>query len=383
MLRRIVHLLFIPLNLAAILLMVGAAYSDHISPHQNGLAPYLGLLFPFIVVLNIIILFYRLLTFRPIWALVGVVALVVCIGPIQRYIPFRLSDEATAAEATAQTDTETIKVLSYNVMNFAWQPHTERKPNLILQHIIESDADIVCLQEYQVQRSDTRLLTESSIRRALRMYPYRAVIPLSGPATAVTGLAVYSKYPILESRPIPYPSAHNGSAYHRLNINGRTLHLINNHLESFKLTTKDRTVYSDLVSTLDTDGLDEIRTTIRHKLGTAYRIRSRQAETIAAVVADIRKEAQQKGEEPLILLCGDFNDTPISYTLRTIGHGLEDAFVGAGRGVGITYHANFFRFRIDYVLHSAGFRPLSCNVVSVNYSDHYPLHATLQLADRK
>lgn len=81
------------------------------------------------------------------------------------------------------------------------------------------------------------------------------------------------------------------------------------------------------------------------------------------------------------MVCGDFNDTPISYAHRTIQGPLKDAYAASGRGVGVTYNENFFWFRIDNILHSANMKPINCTVDKVRYSDHYPLWCYLQLKE--
>ena len=121
-------------------------------------------------------------------------------------------------------------------MGFAYLDHTKEHPNPILDYIAHSDADIVCLQEYMAAKSGKRL-TESKVFSALKMYPYHAVIRLSEAKHPRNGIAVFSKYPIVKSQQIDYTSDANGSAIHTIKINGKKLTLINNHLESFKLTS--------------------------------------------------------------------------------------------------------------------------------------------------
>ena len=50
-----------------------------------------------------------------------------------------------------------------------------------------------------------------------------------------------------------------------------------------------------------------------------------------------------------VILCGDFNDTPLSYTYRQLSRKLTDSFIEKGRGIGNTYIGGFPSFRIDYV----------------------------------
>ena len=61
-----------------------------------------------------------------------------------------------------------------------------------------------------------------------------------------------------------------------------------------------------------------------------------------------------------LLVCGDFNDSPISYAHHTIGKGLTDAYREAGWGPGFSYNRNFLYFRIDHLFVNKGFKVLKC-----------------------
>ena len=141
--------------------------------------------------------------------------------------------------------------------------------------------------------------------------------------------------------------------------------------ESFKLTMEDRTRYSSLIKSFSSDGLDDLKGAFEQKLGPAFRIRAKQAEAVSEEIKNA------KGD--YVLVCGDFNDTPISYAHRTIQGDLTDAFAESGRGMGITYNQNFFWFRIDNILHSPNMTSMNCSVDKVAYSDHYPLWCYLKL----
>jgi len=80
-----------------------------------------------------------------------------------------------------------------------------------------------------------------------------------------------------------------------------------------------------------------------------------------------------------MLVCGDFNDSPLSYAHRVIGEGLCDVFVEAGAGPGFTYNQNHFYFRIDHIFATPAFRVLECKVDrSIRASDHYPVWCILE-----
>lgn len=102
------------------------------------------------------------------------------------------------------------------------------------------------------------------------------------------------------------------------------------------------------------------------KLAEASAIRAPQADSIAKAIA--------RSKHPYIIVCGDFNDTPISYAHRVISQDMDDAFTQSGCGLGISYNQNKFYFRIDNILVSPNLQSFNCTVDrSIKESDHYPI----------
>ena len=359
------HSFFASLNIILVLLIIASAFSDYISPEKQILFAYLGLAFPLLLFANICFLAYWLLTKKWILVFILIATLIICWKPLSVFCPLHLKQ--------IQPQEDIIKVLSYNVMSFAYIEHTEKSPNKIIRYIAESDADIVCLQEYMVS-SRNNLMSSADIAEALPMYPYIAEIIFSSQENNryKYGLAVLSKFPIMNSRRIAFTSVYNGSSIHEINIRGKKVVVVNNHLESFKLTAEDRSKYSDIITHANLESFDDLRGSIQQKLGQAFRTRAKQAEIIAGEI--------QKANGYYTIVCGDFNDTPISYAHRTIQGPLEDAYAESGFGMGISYNQNFFLFRIDHILHSSSMDAYNCHVdTRVKLSDHYPIYCYLKL----
>lgn len=358
--RNIIQYTFAIANTIAAILLIVAAYSDRIPPDKSLFFSYLGLIFPFICLINIFFVVYWLILREWKFLLIGLLTFIVCWGSIRKYFPVHFKKEVVKTE-------DIIKILTYNVMGFAYKDHTAESPNKILEYIANSDADIVCMQEFFIRKSG-KGLTRGVINQALSMYPYRSIIELKN---SEWGLAVYSKFPISNSRRIKYDSKHNGSSIHEIDINGKTMTLINNHLESFKLTMEDKSRYSDFIKGLGPETFDGLKGTIQQKLGPAYLIRAKQARVVAEEIKAVASD--------YILVCGDFNDTPISYAHHTIQGSLSDAFAESGRGLGITYNQNYFWFHIDNIFHSSNIQAVNCTVDKLKYSDHYPVWCYLKL----
>ena len=75
-----------------------------------------------------------------------------------------------------------------------------------------------------------------------------------------------------------------------------------------------------------------------------------------------------------VIVCGDFNDTPISYAHKVFADALTDCYVSSGFGPGFSYHENRMFVRIDHMFCSDEWEPFGAKVDSkVKTSDHYPL----------
>ncbi|MCD8043048.1 MAG: endonuclease/exonuclease/phosphatase family protein [Tannerellaceae bacterium] len=361
--RLIFKSIFVTANILAAVLLLMAAYSDRVAPETSLTFSYLGLAFPVFCFANLCFILYWLFLRKWKLTFISLVTFLLCWGPVKNYYPLHPRTQQVPPE-------NVLKILSYNVMSFAFKDHSPEHPNDIVNYIAASDADIVCLQEYADYTSE-KFITDAKLKKAFSMYPYRSIIDLNKNKNHRAGLAVYSKYPIQNSRKIDYDSDYNGSSIHEILIEGKKLTLINNHLESFKLTMEDKNRYSEFLKNAGSESFDGIKGTFQQKLGPAYIKRAEQARIVAGEIDKI--------ESDYIVVCGDFNDTPISYAHRIVQGPLLDAFSKAGKGFGITFNENFFWFRIDHILYSPNMRAINCTVDKVKYSDHYPIWCYLEM----
>jgi endonuclease/exonuclease/phosphatase family metal-dependent hydrolase len=341
--------------LAGMILLLVSAYSDHFSPLNRPYMAYLGLFFPFILVFNLAFLLFWILARKLTQICLTVIVLLLCYGSIHAYFPWNKKEQVIPENC--------IKVLTYNVKSFGWiTKHTQENPHPILKYVQEQNPDIVCFQEFTLWDG----LTEPVIRKAFKSMPYFEQMSFD--------LAIFSKYPILSIKKVPIDSPYNGAFIAELDIHGKKVTLINNHLESTKLTIGDKEEYYQITQDPDAAKLETFAYTMWHRLTPAYKLRAMQADTIAKII--------RENTNPYIIVCGDFNDTPISYSRHTIKGDLIDSFVESGRGMGISYHENRFFFRIDYILHSKNIKSYGCRVDnSIVTSDHYPVWTYLQLND--
>lgn len=349
-LGRVAAVVVLLVNLLFTGLLLLSAYSPWVQPVRHPLFSCMGLAFPLFLLLDVAFLVFWVLVRRYRHSMLSLGGLLLCLPQVLLYAPVNFSSSKVPCGA--------IKLLSYNIMGFNGVK-APRKHNPILDYLKESHADIICLQEYAAGR-----VSQKNIDRALKDYPYhRSDYIGQGRGNRV---ACYSKFPILSARRLPCESQYNGSMVYEIALKTDTLTLICNHLESNKLTQADKAVYEDMLRDPGQDNMKSGARLLLGKLAEASAIRAPQADSVAAVIDRIAPRST--------VVCGDFNDTPISYAHHTIGRRLDDAFAQSGHGLGISYNRNKFYFRIDHILVSPNLKTYCCTVDrSIDASDHYPI----------
>lgn len=341
-------------NIATIAVMLLVGNVDKLNPIDHPLLASIGLAFPLPLVINIgFLIFFAL--FKRRYTLVPLIGFVLCYPAVRRYSPINIKHD---------TPEGAIKILTYNVFSFNPGDAPDNEPNPILQYIIDSDADIVCLQE---ARLDAEKL--SAIKHTYKYIDTVCNEPYGD------CIALLSKHPITGKERIKYPSRANLSAAFKVVIDKDTLTVINNHFETSGLSQADRAGFKEMIK--GKTAQDSMRAESKRllvKLGESARLRAPQAEAVAAY---IRKT---KGD---IILCGDFNDNPISYTHHVLEKELTDCYIETANGPGTTYHHNAIYVRIDNIMCSSGLTPYNCKVdKNIAVSDHYPVFCWLKKHDR-
>ena len=356
-------------RIARILLLVGTllvsgayllgAYSGYIPPVRWIIPAFLGLFFPALLVAQIGVTIFWLLAWDKRRLLLVAAVWLISLPQLLVYFPI------SRAEKSLGTEEESLRILSYNVCAFGFKPHTKTSPNATLQYIKSSGADIVCIQEAMLNQNPWAGVVSKTLRSYLdEDYPYINVIRVNRGGST---LALLSKYPIKEAKEIPLPSWVNGAVAYKVDIRGKETLVINVHLESFRLHRVDGEDYLRLAKEGDAIRLKDA---LRAKLSPTFRSHNIQANIIHDLI--------QHYGSGRVIVCGDFNDTPLSYARYKIGEGLEDAFVSKGNGLGISFHTRPFFVRIDHILFGPAFRALRCEVdKTASESDHYPLEAVL------
>ena len=353
----LLHSVSVIINLGITSCYLLAALSPFISPATITISAFFGLAFPFFLAAQVGMVIYWVLRGKIVWFIGNALLLLFTWGTIDTYIPLHRKIKESSIPQSR------IKVMTYNVKGFDFRAHNSENPNPILKYIKGSGADIVCLQEAVLSRkSNSRYVGLRTFKKYLPEYRYMELSHAREDRKG-SGLMLLSKYPILDVHRIPYESAFNGSTAYTVDIQGRKVLVVNNHLESFRLTMADGTEYLKMVREGEAAALSRMMTV---KMGPAYALRAVQADSVSHYI--------RCSESEHVIVCGDFNDTPISYARHKIASGLKDAYSDTGRGPGFTFNQGAFKVRIDHILYSSGFLAYNCTVdKSVHASDHFPV----------
>lgn len=354
------------LNIVVVLALIVIKISTYISPNRVMLLAYPSLvLFP-VVLLNILFLCYWI--FKRKWRFIlSLGVLIFCFDVVQTVYSIPLFQKEPSLSEGKYTK---LTLLSYNMMNvLSEQKYTSQQTNPVMDYLSTADADIVCLQEFGYD-SREKFFGITDIKQFFSHYPYQHLSLRKKKWGIKLGIATFSKYPIITMQQVDYPVEVNQSIYSDIVVGKDTIRVVNNHLESNKITQKNIDETYQLKKDPDSEKIGTLTKILTQKLKVAYQVRAQQADAVAKVIA----ESPYK-----IIACGDFNDVPSSYTYTKIRGKMKDAFVQKGKGRGITFAKSLYRFRIDYILYDPAIQTNNFKVGTLEASDHFPIQATLYL----
>ena len=337
--------------------MVLTYFVPYVDPGSVWFFPVLGLAAPAVYVASVVLTLYWIIRWR--WVCAGAMLVVVVAGLFKVSLFWRPEIRRSYATETA-FDRAAVKVMSYNVRSFYGEDGRSSVDD-ILRLIEEQAPDLICLQEFNAR------LAEQSEEFSLLGEKYEiAHFGRTQAPDSVYGstLTILSKYRILRSDTVLTPSS---SVWADVIVGEDTVRVFNNHLRSTAINASDNQFITSHQFLSDTARETKIRSIVT-RLRENSVLRAAQVDSIAQVVGATRTRR---------IVCGDFNDTPMSYVYRTMARGLRDAFRECGSGYSHTFRGFYNTLRIDYVL-SGGFEPLSYEVLPVDYSDHHPVVVRLR-----
>lgn len=328
-----------------------------VHPARVWFFPVLGLAAPAVYVASVVLTLYWIIRWRILRA--SSMLLLVIAGLFEVSLFWR--PEVRRNYGESGYDRGTFKLMTYNVRSFYGEDGNSSVCD-VLRLIHDEDPDIVCLQEFNARLADGceqfGLLDETY--ESARFGRTQAPDSLLG-----APMVILSKYRILRSGVVLTPST---SVWADVAMGEDTVRIFNNHLRSTAINASDNDYITNRRFLSDTAREVKIRSIVD---------RYRENSVLRAAQVDSIAQAATASQGRRIV-CGDFNDTPMSYVYRTMARGMNDAFSECGSGYSHTYRGFFNTLRIDYVLSSDGFETLSYAVLPVDYSDHHPVVVRLK-----
>ena len=342
--------------MALFLLTLAAAWGGHVNPQIWATPSILTLILPYLGIATAAVTIGWAISRKIIMTALGVLTLVGSMGSLSEAIP--LGNEKS------QEGTQTFSLLTYNIMHGIDEENPESDSGATMQYILNSNADIAVLQEInQLEPYDLYTTPLHLIDSLKAQYPYR----LSDP---VNSLSILSKFPVSYSRDAGPKTAYD--CIYTVNIHGRKVSIVNTHLASYKFSDNERDVVSDISSVGSAkSSLKRFKGSILSKMKQSFRYRAEESEKLRAQLDSLSGS---------VIICGDFNDVPASWSYRKIkGDDFRDAFRETNIGHRATYNAHRMFFHIDQIFYRGDLRPLRVSRVREGASDHWPLLAEFEL----
>jgi len=358
--RRLVFIL----NIVAALTLVCSYAASYISPQKVWWLALFGLGYGITLSINLFfVFFWLLLRDRRFW-----VSFILILLGISKVLNIFELDLFSSAQEKKSKDTQfPVKIMSFNVRLFDlynWTHNHETRAE-IFNFLSKESPAIVCMQEYySCDSSDQDFKNNDTLKKVIPS-PYSHIeYSLTLRGTDHWGIATFSKYPIIHKQAVHFQQkGGNIFIFSDVVIGQDTVRVFNTHLESIRFGIKDYKFIENLGNNDEADEVDRSVSIIR-RLKRAFIKRAKQVEVLHQYIV--------QSPHPVIV-CGDFNDTPSSYTYSILSGGLKDAFRESGSGFGKTYAGAFPSFRIDYILHDKIFNSSGYQTVKENLSDHYPI----------
>ena len=349
------------LNLGAILALLLSYAAAHFSPTTMGYLVLFGLAYPFVLLLNVAFIIYWLFK-RPRFGIFSGLFILLGIGHLTDFfqISFSKSADKTASH---------LKVLTYNVHVFDVFDKKEgpQTRDAFFDLLNREQADVLCFQEFFHSEKKKFFPTKDTILKFLPNVHFHERYTHALGGQQYFGVALFSKYPIVRKGYVPFSSdANNFCIYADLVVDGDTVRVYNGHLQSIRLKPED---YDLANGKTEQSEIDDASKRIARRLKSAFVKRQEQVDRITTSI---------KASPYPVILCGDFNDPPVSYTYETLTDILSDSFVECGNGIGNTYIGAFPSFRIDYILHSESLKAIDYRTLEEELSDHHAITATLE-----
>lgn len=348
--KGLLHVCLIVVTFILAAITIVAAFSGNVAPKDSIIMPLLGLAVPILLICNLVAAICWGLA-RQRWAFVPLIAILCNWGYLTAVIQFHTTKKKSPTG-------KYLKIATYNVHNFG-NEITGYSCKEFAKYMQQENVDMLCFQEF----GDNQYFPVDSIRKAFSHWQY-SLIPREDSIRGVLPIAVFSRYPLIHERFITYPQSANCSMVCDVVMGKDTVRVINNHLQTTSVSQKRRK-WAREMATDNTRREVQVAKDAAETLHENFVKRAEQTEIIGEMA---------KASPYPIVVCGDFNSIPSSYTYHYLTEFLKDGFRTAGNGYMYTYRYGKKLLRIDYIFHSDNLKGISYYSPTQEFcSDHNPV----------
>lgn len=340
-----------------LLLLLLVYISPHVSSEGGGIMSVIALGAPVIFFVSFVATVFWIIYWDRV-AIACVIMLLFGIGYISRLV------QVPVIKKHNQTG-KLLKIMTFNTHFFTTIDHVNVLDKS-LDCIDTLGLGIICFQEFSTSAQNNI----EKINDRLSSFPYR-YMHYTKDSTSDTKYysAIYSKYKIVNKGYIDFDRIICNSIYADVLFRNDTVRILNNHLQSNNVSRSDIDFISGKVESPSSESSIFRMFTIGKKISVNSGLRESQADSINNLI---------KRTPYSIVVCGDHNVIPISYTYNRVRGDLQDAFMNCGSWYGYTYKAFSNLLRIDYVFHSDKFETISYSSPNILWSDHKPVIVELK-----
>ncbi len=352
------------INLVIAFALLASYLSAYVNPETTTFFAFLGLTYPFLLGFNLLFILWWLIRGRR-KLLLSLIIILIGYNPLINHVQIMPGREAPDGP-------EVLKILSYNAQNMSHSNIGRGDVgirNQIYGFLASQSADIACIQEFSAKGNKIDLVFDEL--KSLTQYSECFYANYNPNKThRIDDILILSKIPYHNSGIISLPGEdHNFGIYIDIVQGEDTIRVYNLHLKSIHLQHEDYQFVEDVSKGQTEKGtFSDGSKSILLKLHNAYKLRAQQTMMVMESLNNCTYDR---------IICGDFNDTPLSYAYHKISSGLEDAFVNAGYGLGNTFAGKLPPIRIDFILYSGNFKSYDFEVHKTQLSDHYPVSVYL------
>lgn len=374
--RNVTKQFIISCNLFVSLCMLLLYVLPHTDQNYFWILNLLAMVFPFLLLLQLGFLIFWLIV-KPKLSIIPVVTLVLCFGFIRSVFGFHQANPVTINKK------EGFRMATWNVHLYNFYENNGTLDPGMLQYTRSLRADVLAVQEFVFSLDSNSSISLDNVRKRLG---YKYVIAGNDRRFGVHTnagarnekyfpfcVALFSNYPILKwERKQSLREYNHTYLWADILVGNDTIRFFNVHLQSMHFVKKDY----DFIENIDQQDMDGVKKAGRYlisKIKAANLLRAIQVE-------DVRDEVARSPHE--VILCGDFNDVPNSYSYQAIADKLKDAHVKKGSGLGRTFRFLAPTLRIDNIFYSPSVTLERFGPMNTPLSDHLPLVAEFDLPRR-